>query len=61
MTDKYVSFMLFTNCHIIDGVYGVDFDQPLCRNFSLNVNTRIVFEQFLRIVGFSFGVDMSSN
>ena len=42
MTDKYVSFMLFTNVHMINGDNGVDYDQPPCGNFIINVKSGIV-------------------
>ena len=34
MTSKNVSFMLFTIDHIIDGVDGVDYDQPPRENLN---------------------------
>ena len=34
MTCKYVSFMLFTNVHMIDSVDGVNYDQPPCENLN---------------------------
>ena len=47
MTNKYVPFMSITNSHMFDGVHEVDYDQPPCGNFSINVNSGIIFEQFL--------------
>ena len=61
MTNKYVSFLLFTNGHMIDGGDVVDYDQPPCGNFSMNLNSWIVFEQFLQMVRLSLTIDMSSS
>jgi len=61
MADKCLGFMLFTNGHMIDGVDGVEYDQPACGGFSINVNSGLVFEQFVEMIGLSLGVDMRSN
>lgn len=61
MADKCLGFMLFTNGHMIDGVHGVEYDQSACESFSINVNSGLVFKQFVEMIGLSLGVDMRSN
>ena len=47
MADKILGFMLFMNGNMIDGIDGIDYDQPACGGFTISVNSGIVFEQFI--------------
>ena len=53
-----MGFMLFVNGNMIDGSDGIDYDQPACGGFTISVNSGIVFEQFIEIVGSSVGIDI---
>uniref|UniRef100_A0A9I9EKP0 Uncharacterized protein n=1 Tax=Cucumis melo TaxID=3656 RepID=A0A9I9EKP0_CUCME len=58
MTYKILRFMLFMNCNMIDGIDGINYDQPACGGFTIRVNSGIVFEQFIEIVGSSVCMDI---
>ena len=45
MADECLGFILFTNDHMIDNVDGVEYDQPACGGFSINVNNELVFNR----------------
>uniref|UniRef100_A0A9I9EM88 Uncharacterized protein n=1 Tax=Cucumis melo TaxID=3656 RepID=A0A9I9EM88_CUCME len=43
---------------MIDGIDGINYDQPTCGGFTISVNSGIVFEQFIEIVGSLVGIDI---
>ena len=59
--DKILGFRLFINDNMIDGLDRVDYDQPACGGFTISVNSGIIFEQFIEIVGSSIGIDIHIN